>query len=141
MISYFKIRPVLFCKPPFYSSLVPVLALIITLLSLQSLFGQTKGLIHKPAASTLGRDVLDPNRDSYVSASSTGFATAIYEGTESDLQMLVLPVMIAEPPADLTNGAFGGHTDFVSNSINHSCYILYKTVNGTPYFIVRFRIV
>ena len=106
-----------------------------------SLCAQTPGLIYKPAASVLGRSVLDPNGDGFVSLTTAGFSGTDY-GSASELNMVSLPILGIEPTGDLTTGASGGHTDIVNNgsSSNQSCYILYKSVGGVDYLIIRFRI-
>lgn len=106
-----------------------------------NLLAQTPGLIYKPATSVLGRSVLDPNGDGFVSLTTAGFSGTDY-GSASELKMITLPILGIEPTGDLTTGASGGHTDIVNNGVsaNQSCYILYKTVGGVDYLIIRFRI-
>ncbi len=106
-----------------------------------NLLAQTPGLIYKPASTVLGRSVLDPNGDGFVSLTTAGFSGTDF-GSASELQMVALPILGIEPTGDLTTGASGGHTDIVNNgtSANQSCYILYKTVGGVDYLIIRFRI-
>lgn len=110
------------------------------LLSLHT-FSQTPGLIYKPAGSALGRSVLDPNGDGFISLTTAGFSGTDY-GSASELNMVALPIVGIEPTGDLTTGASGGHTDIVNDgsSSNQSCYILYKQVSGVYYLIIRFRI-
>ncbi|WP_207535893.1 beta strand repeat-containing protein, partial [Desertivirga arenae] len=114
-----------------------VLILLLGLFSNESK-GQTPGLIYKPA-SGIGLSVLDPNGDGYSSVSSAGFTAKDY-GTSSELQMVSIPLVIAEPSADLSTGASGGHTEIVSLDGSNSVFVLKKTVSGVDYFIVRFRI-
>ena len=104
-------------------------------------FAQTPGLIYKPAGSALGRSVLDPNGDGFISLTTAGFSGTDY-GSASELNMVALPIVGVEPTGDLTTGASGGHTDIVNDgsSSNQSCYILYKQVSGVYYLIIRFRI-
>ena len=104
-------------------------------------FSQTPGLIYKPAGSALGRSVLDPNGDGFISLTTAGFSGTDY-GSASELNMVALPIVGIEPTGDLTTGASGGHTDIVNDgsSSNQSCYILYKQVSGVYYLIIRFRI-
>lgn len=101
---------------------------------------QTPGLIYKPSTSTLGKQVLDPNNDGYVSATDAGFTTTTDYGTASELQMIPLPYITSEPANDLTTGSGGGHTDIVSNGTGQSVYALVRTVNSVDYLIVRFRL-
>jgi hypothetical protein len=51
-----------------------LLLLVTVLLTFTYSFSQTKGLILEPASSVLGKSVLDPNGDGYVSQSSSGFS-------------------------------------------------------------------
>lgn len=106
-----------------------------------SAFTQNSGIIYKPAGNELGRSVLDPNNDGFVSVGTNGFSAIDY-GSESELQMIPLPIITFEPSGDLNTGSSGGHTDLVSfgNNSNQSCYVLFHNVNGINYLVVRFRI-
>lgn len=122
------------------NSAIKVLTTLLCLITTFSI-GQTPGLIYKPAGTALGRSILDPNSDGFVSTTIAGFSSADY-GTACELNMVTLPIIAVEPSGDLNTGSSGGHTDIVSvgNNTQESCYILYKTVNGTPYLVVRFRL-
>lgn len=115
--------------------------LIVLLIATSIGFSQTKGLIYKPAGDALGKSVLDPNGDGYTSLTTAGFSATDY-GSASELNMVPLPIIGAEPTGDLTTGGSGGATDIVSvgENSNQSCYILYKTVGGIDYLIIRFRL-
>jgi hypothetical protein len=107
-------------------------------------YSQTKGLIYKPSSTAFGRSILDPNGDGFVSLTTAGFSGTDY-GANSELRMIPLPILQGEPHSDLTTGSNGGHTDIVSalvsgNPSRESSYILYKTVAGVPYVIIRMRI-
>ena len=104
-------------------------------------YSQTKGLIYKPAGNALGKSVLDPNGDGYTSLTTAGFGATDY-GSASELNMVTLPIIGAEPTGDLTTGGSGGAMDIVSvgENTNQSCYILYKTVGGINYLVIRFRL-
>lgn len=106
------------------------------------LLAQQPGLIFRPTQTVLGKSVLDPNNDGYVSSSSTGFISKHDFGTGSELRLIPLPSLEAEPHSDLTTGANGGHTDLTSSdSISlQSSYVGVKEVAGVKYFIVRIRI-
>jgi hypothetical protein len=109
-----------------------------------TLYSQTPGVIYKPANSALGRSILDPNGDGFVSLTSAGFSGTDY-GVNSELRMIPLPIIVGEPVNDIVTGSGGGHTDIVSfpvsgNNSRESAYILYKTVNGVDYIIIRMRI-
>ena len=121
----------------------PKCFLVLFFLSLPfMLVGQQPGLIFRPSQTVLGRSVLDPNEDGFVSASSNGFVSKHDFGTGSELQLIPLPSLEAEPHSDLTTGSNGGHTDLTSSdSISlQSSYIGIKEVAGLKYFIVRIRI-
>ena len=107
-------------------------------------FSQTPGLIYQRVQGELGQKVLDPNNDGFVSLTSSGFSGTDY-GVNSELKMIPLPVIQGEPHSDLTTGSAGGHTDIVSALVGgvasrESAYILYRTVDGTPYVVIRMRI-
>lgn len=115
--------------------------LVILLFVASISYSQTKGLIYKPAGDALGKSVLDPNGDGYTSLTTSGFSGTDY-GSASELNMVPLPIIGVEPTGDLTTGGSGGATDIVSvgENSNQSCYILYKTVGGINYLIIRFRL-
>ncbi|HEX6915392.1 MAG TPA: Ig-like domain-containing protein [Chitinophagaceae bacterium] len=107
-------------------------------------FAQTPGLIFKQATSAMGRAVMDPNGDGYVSATNAGFSGTDY-GSASELPLIALPIIGSEPMSDLTTGSNGGLTDIVSfGTTRNSVFVLKKTISsGTyagDYFIVRFRV-
>lgn len=115
--------------------------LIVLLIATSIGYSQTKGLIYKPAGDALGKSVLDPNGDGYTSLTTAGFSGTDY-GSASELNMVPLPIIGAEPTGDLTTGGSGGATDIVSvgENSNQSCYILYKTFGAIDYLIIRFRL-
>jgi hypothetical protein len=104
-----------------------------------ALFGQA-GLIYKPASSVLGKSVLDPNGDGYVSTTSAGYSSTNDGPSYSEHTWIPLPTMENEPHSDLVTGANGGHTDIVNNGTGQSVYVLVKTIGGIDYLMVRFRI-
>jgi hypothetical protein len=106
---------------------------ILTFLGLKS-YGQTPGLIYKPATGS-GKLVLDPNGDGYVSATSSGFSGTDY-GSQSELKMIAIPQLEVEPNSDLATGASGGHTDMVDDGTRKSVFVLSDGTN----LIIRFRI-
>jgi hypothetical protein len=103
---------------------------------------QTKGIIYKTASSSIGKSVLDPNGDGFVSSTNDGFLTSQDWGTTSELKLITLPSLEGEPHSDLTTGANGGHTDLVANASNtsQSSYVGVKSVGGIDYFIIRIRL-
>lgn len=110
-------------------------------LSNSSLYAQNPGFIYKQSSNSTIRQVLDPNGDGYISISATGFSGTDY-GAQSELRMIPLPIIGAEPSGDVSTGGSGGHTDIVSNTSpnNQSVYVLYKKVGSVYYLIFRFRI-
>lgn len=120
----------------------PFLITILFLSVASFVSSQTKGVIYKPAASILGKSVLDPNGDGFVSVDNRGFTGTQDWGSESELQLVALPSLEGEPHSDLTTGSNGGHTDLVANASNtsQSSYVGIKNVNGVDYFIIRIRL-
>jgi|LakMenE01Jun11ns_1017448.scaffolds.fasta_scaffold9416956_2 hypothetical protein len=90
-----------------------ILFLIIFSLYSQYLLTQTAGVIYTPSSSVLGRSVMDPNGDGYVSSSNQGFSTIDYS-LGSEMRMIALPVMEGEPLGDIVTGGSGGHTDIAN---------------------------
>ncbi|MDH5382519.1 MAG: hypothetical protein OEW75_16820, partial [Cyclobacteriaceae bacterium] len=98
-----------------------------------NVFGQTPGLIYKPAGT--GAIVLDPNADGYTSSSVVGFLTD--DEIESEIQYTPLPVMGGgEPDSDLGPGPNCGFTDLVKSSDNETIY----TYSDGTNLLFRFRI-
>jgi hypothetical protein len=119
-------------------------ALLVAIFTNAMILAQTPGLIYKPSSTAFGRSILDPNGDGFTSPTNAGFSGTDY-GTGSELRMIPLPILQGEPHSDLSTGASGGHTDIVSALVNgqssrESAYILYKTVAGVAYVIIRIRI-
>lgn len=100
---------------------------------------QTPGLIYKPSSTAFGRSVLDPNSDGFTSLTYAGFTTSDY-GSQSELNMVALPILTNEIISDVSTGPSGGHTDISNNGSGQSVYVLTKTVNNVDYLIVRFRV-
>jgi hypothetical protein len=126
------------------------LLLILTFFTLIyiDLHSQVPGVIYTPSSSVLGRSVMDPNGDGYVSSSNLGFSTIDYS-TGSEMRMIALPVMEGEPLGDIVTGGSGGHTDIAnftrtgqSTGITgpNSVFVLKRTVNGVAYLVFRFRL-
>lgn len=106
---------------------------------------QSPGVIYKPAGNQLGKLILNPNGDGLVSASGVTWSTnGMDYGTQSELNMIPLPVLALETDNDLSTGSGGGITDIVrntgDNTHSQSVYVLARTVGGIEYLIVRFRI-
>lgn len=66
------------------------------------------------AASAIGKPVLDPNGDNFVSKTATGFVTD--DVAESEIPYIPLPAYGPEPVADTRTGASGGVVDLVDTS-------------------------
>lgn len=107
--------------------------LILLLLTTVTINAQTPGLIYKPSSTSLGKSVLDPNGDGYSSLNASGFSTTDY-GTNSELNMISIPLFIAEPSGDLSTGATGGHTEIVSFNGGNSVFVLKRNVSGHRLF-------
>ncbi|MCF8409444.1 MAG: T9SS type A sorting domain-containing protein [Crocinitomicaceae bacterium] len=116
--------------------------LALLIVTTTNIIAQTKGIIYKPSTSVLGKSVLDPNGDGFVSTTNQGFASGQDWGTESEIKLITFPSLEGEPHSDLTTGSNGGHTDLVANALNtnQSSYVGVKNVGGIDYFIVRIRI-
>ncbi len=78
------------------------------------LYGQTPGLIFKPAASP-GNTVLNPNGDGYTSSSATGFISN--DKTESEIPYVPMAFPMLEPTGDLGPGPDCSFTDFVDSGV------------------------
>ncbi|PRY16508.1 gliding motility-associated-like protein [Pontibacter ummariensis] len=97
-------------------------------------FGQTKGLIYKPASTAEGRAVLDPNGDGYTSQTSAGFKTN--DRGESEIRYVPAPVLVTEPVQDPLRGPGCGFTDLVDSGEGDPFMFYYDGAN----FLVRFRL-
>ena len=83
----------------------------LSLITLPVAIAQTPGLITKQAVG-IGEQILDPNRDGYVSVNRTGFVNGRDEGIgNSEIPYRQFPALTSEPTGDLNTGTAGGHTD------------------------------
>lgn len=116
-------------------------------LSSQLLYGQTPGLIVDPATFNAvtgidGRDIMDPNRDGYISSTPSGWvryvppASAV-DQTNSEIPFLPIPVPAAEPTSDLGPGPDCGFSDFVDSGTEDPA-LYYLDAAGN--LIFRFRL-
>lgn len=96
----------LLLRKAFYTGILLLPILFFT--SISEVIAQTPGLIYKPALNG-GELVLDPNRDLYSSANSSGFVSN--DESESEIPFRKFPLLTTEPLGDLNTGAAGGHTD------------------------------
>lgn len=109
---------------------------------------QSPGVIYNPSTTVLGKNVMDPNGDGYVSINNQGFSSIDYS-TGSEMKMIALPVMEGEPLGDIVTGGTGGHTDISNYTTTgqstgitgpNSVFVLKRTVNGVAYLVFRFRL-
>lgn len=116
-----------------------LLLLLTVLLSFTYSFSQTKGLILEPAGSVLGKSILDPNGDGYVSLTSAGFTSN--DVAESEIPFKTLIPAGTEPDSDLENAPNCGYTDYVESVSGGldpvMAYI--RDISGTKYWIFRLR--
>jgi hypothetical protein len=108
ILRNFKILAMTKIKYPIYNYLI-MLSFIFSTSS--ELLSQTRGMILEPATSVNGRNVLDPNGDGYISATTSGFSSN--DITESEIPFVTLIPAGEEPPGDIQNGPTCGFTDFV----------------------------
>jgi hypothetical protein len=90
--------------------------LIIFLLSIfigVKINAQTKGLILEPSSSVLGKSILDPNGDGYISLTSAGFTAN--DVLQSEIPFKTLIPAGTEPDSDLENAPNCGYTDYVES--------------------------
>lgn len=100
----------------------------------------TPGIIFKTTtAGKPGSEVLDPNTDGYVSATSAGFTTVAGDvGTQSTILHKYLPQRATEPNADLRVGPSNKFTDFADVSGGGNSVGFYVVVTGN--YMFRFRL-
>lgn len=99
-------------------------------------FGQTKGLIYKPASTLEGRTVLDPNKDGYSSSTTEGFKTNDRGGGESEINYKSIPILENEPIQDPLRSPACGLTDMVDSGSGDPVMFYFDGTN----FLVRFRL-
>ncbi|MFC6997202.1 invasin domain 3-containing protein [Rufibacter roseus] len=97
-------------------------------------FGQTKGLIYKPASTTAGRAVLDPNGDGYSSQNTLGYQNN--DRGESEIDYKAIPILENEPNQDPLRGAGCGFTDMVDSGMGDPVMFYFDGIN----FLARFRL-
>jgi hypothetical protein len=113
---------------------------LLVLLSFQSFVSaQTRGLILEPSTSVLGKSILDPNGDGYISASSSGFTAN--DVAESEIPYKTLIPAGTEPDSDLENAPNCGYTDFVESISGGLDPVMayVKTVGTDKYWLFRMR--
>ncbi|GAB3204620.1 gliding motility-associated-like protein [Pontibacter aydingkolensis] len=99
-------------------------------------FGQTKGLIYKPASTAEGRAILDPNKDGYTSKTTAGFKTNDRGNGESEISYKNIPILENEPIQDPLRGPGCGFTDMVDSGVGDPVMFYFDGTN----FLVRFRL-
>jgi hypothetical protein len=100
-----------------------------------SLKAQQPGYILRPSGGP-GSVVLNPNGDSYTSATTAGFTTS--DITQSEIAYVKIPPLQTEPTGDLATGPNGGYSDIIGVVDGSGCYIFYNSASGYVQF--RFRI-
>jgi hypothetical protein len=117
----------------------PVL-LIALLLQFILGFGQTPGLILKPAVAP-GKSVLDPDGDGYVSMKTNGVQLGFTIPPNNDItqsEIPYVPIVRPDPLGDLLSGPTGGFGDIVgTDAAGNNAVMTY--FDGTN-LLVRFRI-
>ncbi len=104
-----------------------------SLFFVQKTNGQSTGKIIRQATAVAGRTVLDPNSDTYTSATSAG-----YNGNDvanSEITFRAVPSFNAEPFGDLRRGPSHLYTDFVPDANNVGYYSYFTGTN----LLFRFR--
>ena len=101
----------------FYSTLL--IAAFLLFSGLNSV-AQIPGFINRPATSAAGRTVLDPNSDSYTSASTSGFGNN--DVINSELSYKGIKAYSIEPYSDLRRGPNHSFSDFVPDSSGNGVY-------------------
>ncbi|MFM2146568.1 MAG: hypothetical protein RL732_1404, partial [Bacteroidota bacterium] len=103
------------------------------LLGLTNTYGQTPGLIVRPAGGK-GPVVVNPNQDFYTSQSAGGFLTN--DIAESEIPFKIIPTVSTEPTGDLATGPSGGYSDIVRSTDGSGAYVFNDGTN----LIFRLRI-
>lgn len=123
-----------------HNKIYQIFILFLFLLSINTGFSQTKGLIIRdgngnipPISSSL---VLDPNRDGFVSSTSAGFGTNDVGAGISEIPYLAITPLTPEALGDLRRGPNGGFSEFVPDANGKSVYVYSDGTN----LMVRFRI-
>lgn len=104
-----------------------------SLFIIQKSSGQSTGKIIRQATAVAGRTILDPNNDTYTSATTAG-----YNGndvTNSEIPFRAVPSFNAEPFGDLRRGPSHLYTDFVPDANNVGYYSYFTGTN----LLFRFR--
>ena len=88
---------------------------------------QQSGLIVRPATSSAGRAVLDPNGDGYTSATTAGFNGN--DVANSEIPYKTVQAIGIEPPNDLRRGSGHSFPDFVPDANGAGFYAFFTGVN------------
>jgi hypothetical protein len=94
---------------------------------------QSTGFINRPATVAAGRAVLDPNSDSYTSATPAGYAGD--DVGNSEIPFRSLPALSSEPYGDLRRGPNHLFSDFVPDANKRGYYTYFTGTN----LLFRFR--
>src|SRR3989339_120188 len=76
---------------------------------------QTPGMIFDPITPTPGTNALDPDKNGWISISSSGFI--LNDESESEIPYLPMIFPMSEPDSDLGPGPDCGFTDFVQQAV------------------------
>lgn len=108
------------------------LLLCLALLGSVITLAQSPGIIVRVPNGS-GVTALNPNGDSYSSATTAGFTTN--DITQSEIPFFVVPPAIIEPTGDLATGPSGGFTDIVK-TVDGSGFYMYAS-GGNLFFRLR----
>jgi len=139
-ILYFNRQKVVFL--PLAVCIFRITFLVVSmLLTLNNLgFGQTAGMIIKPAAAP-GNAVLDPDGDGYVSQKTNGIQLGFTIPPDNDVFQSELPyvaIIRPDPLSDLLRGPTGSFSEIVGVDAAGNNAIL--TYNDGTNFLIRFRL-
>ena len=112
----------------FYSTLL--IAAFLLFSGLNSV-AQIPGFINRPATSAAGRTVLDPNSDSYTSASTSGFGNN--DVINSELSYKGIKAYSIEPYSDLRRGPNHSFSDFVPDSSGNGVYHYFSVAQNMQF--------
>ncbi|TWI44191.1 uncharacterized protein DUF11, partial [Flavobacterium glaciei] len=123
-----------------YNKIYQIFILFLFLLSINTGFSQTKGLILRDGNGNIpplsSSPILDPNGDGFVSSTSSGFGTNDVGAGISEIPYLAITPLTPEALGDLRRGPTGGFSEFVPDANGKSVYVYSDGTN----LMVRFRI-
>lgn len=125
---------------PFIENPIRYIRLLIVFLVMfagHSAFGQTPGLILKPATGT-GAAVMDPDGDGYVSQKTAGQQLGFQNNDVAESEIPFVAIVRPDPLGDILRGPVGGFTEIVGTDAAGNNAILTYTDGINLYF--RFRL-